>query len=338
MNACLFSETGIKVWILFSLYDKIETAVFQTISEENRLATQAQGGSNLAIDAVSKLFGKNREDDPPDQVLNIGLDLLSPNPFQPRKQFDSVQMEELSRSITEIGVIQPIVIRQAGDGYQIVAGERRWRAAKLAGLTTIPSIIRNFSDREMAEIALVENLQRADLNYFEEAEGYRRLIEDFHMTQAELATRIGKTQPSISNKLRLLQIDPDVKDNIMVELLTERHVSALLKLKTACEQNWVLKEIYENELNVNDTEHLIAEYLAGRIAVVREPDEDGTEEDEKREKKQTIRRVFSDMRIYVNTIKAAVSSIIEAGVDAKVEQTETEESIQLTVTLPRIRK
>ena len=292
----------------------------------------------MAIDAVSKIFGKQKSSETSSQIINLQLEQLSPNPFQPRKQFEPIQMEELSRSIAEMGVIQPIIVRQIDDRYEIVAGERRWRAAKMADQTVIPAVIRNFTDREMAEIALVENLQRADLNYFEEAEGYRKLIEDFRLTQENIASRVGKSQPTIANKLRLLKIDPDVKEKIMVELLTERHVRTLLRLKTPEEQIAILKEVYENEMNVSDTEHLVSEYLAGRVVIDNNPQEEIDSVDGTGEKKQNIRRVFSDMRIYINTIKAAVTTILESGVDVKMEQIETDDDIQLTITIPRIKK
>lgn len=292
----------------------------------------------MAIDSVSKFFGKGKNEDSPDQVLEINLGLLNPNPFQPRRQFDQNQMDELSRSIAEIGVIQPIVVRKTKDLYEIVAGERRWRAAKMAGQSTIPAVVRSFSDREMAEIALIENLQRADLNYFEEAEGYRKLIEDFHVTQEDLAKRMGKSQPTIANKLRLLRIDPVVKDKIWVDILSERHVRALLKLQNPEDQLIILKEIYENELTVKDTESMIVEFLEGRL----KPGEDAKTEDmaegEKTEKKQNVRRVFSDIRIYINTIKDTVNTILDTGVNIKMKQEETDEGVTLTITIPRLTK
>ncbi len=293
----------------------------------------------MAIDSVSKFFGRNKAEEASDQVLSLDLNLLQVNPYQPRKQFDPIQLEELSRSIAELGVIQPIVVRQSGDKYEIVAGERRFRASKMAGLAVIPAVLRNFTDREMAEIALVENLQRADLNYFEEAEGYRKLIEEFHLTQEDVAARVGKSQPTIANKLRILKIDPIVKENIMVELLTERHVRALLKLRSSEEQLLILKEIYEKELNVKDSEYLITEFLEGRV-VISEGHEDGSENDETEpaQKQPRIRRIFADMRIYVNTIKAAVTTIEESGIDVKMDQTETDDFIQLTITIPRAKK
>lgn len=290
----------------------------------------------MAIDTVAKLFGKSKPEEN-DQILSLELASLQPNPYQPRRQFDPIALEELSRSIGELGIIQPIVVRQIGDNYEIVAGERRCRAAKMAGLLKIPAILRSFSDREMAEIALVENLQRADLNYFEEAEGYRRLIEEFNLTQEEVAARVGKSQPTVANKLRILKIDPFVKENIMVELLTERHVRALLKLNTAEEQLVILKEIYENELNVRDSEELISDYLQGNVVLGQDlPEGEAMEEDRGEvEKRQRIRRVISDLRIYINTIKAAVTTIEESGVDVAFQQNETEEAVELTIIIPK---
>ncbi|MCL1848996.1 MAG: ParB/RepB/Spo0J family partition protein [Clostridiales bacterium] len=292
----------------------------------------------MAMDAITNLFNIGKAEGALDQILYIDLDLLDTNPFQPRKSFDEIQMEELSRSIAELGVIQPIVVRQVEDHFQIVAGERRWRAAKKAGLSTIPSIIRQFSDREMAEIALVENLQRADLGYFEVAEGYRKLIEDFHLTQEEVATRVGKSQPTVANKLRILKIDPEVKELIMVDLLTERHVRALLRLQKPSDQVLILKEIYERDLNVKDTEELITDYLEGRAIIIGDEESPGEEEDNGEPRRQTIRRVFSDTRIHINTIKAAIAQIIESGVDVTIDQTETDDHVRLTITIPRIKR
>ena len=283
---------------------------------------------------MANFFNRNKADDLHEQVIQIDVERIRPNPLQPRKQFDPMQMEELSRSITENGVIQPIIVRQAGEIYEIVAGERRLRAAKMSRLATIPAIVRQLTDRDLAEIALVENLQRADLSFFEEAEGYLRLIEEFHMTQEEVAEKVGKSQPTIANKLRILKIDPIVKENIMVGLITERHVRALLRLKTTEEQLLILKEIYENELNVKDTEQLITAFLEGRLEIVKENEiEDGSESAE--QGKQTIRRMFSDYRIYINTVKAAVETIRNSGIDAKMDQEETDESLQITITIPK---
>jgi len=290
----------------------------------------------LAKDTISKFLGFSRESDPVvDQVMDLDIDKLVPNPFQPRKYFDTIQLDELARSIRELGVIQPILVRSRGEVYEIVAGERRFRASQRAGLKQIPAVIREFSDRELAEVALVENLQRADLSYFEEAEGYRKLIEEFSLTQEEVAQRVGKSQPTIANKLRILKLDPAVRENVMVELLSERHIRALLKLNTPNDQLMILKEIYEHELTVRQTELLIEDYLAGKTILT---EEEIHMEDAPPEKRQRIKRIFRDMRIYINTIKSAVATIEEAGLPIKMTQTDHDDYIEVTIQLPRIKK
>lgn len=284
-------------------------------------------------ESLSKFLGFGRDSGSnQEQVVKIPLDKIQPNPYQPRKHFDATQLEELSRSIKEMGLIQPIVLRGVGDRYEIVAGERRFRASQMAGLSHIPAVVRAFTDLEVAEVALVENLQRADLSYFEEAVGYERLIKEFSLTQEEVAQRVGKSQPTIANKMRLLKLDAVVRENIMVELITERHLRALLKLKTPEEQLLILREIYQNELNVRETDQLVDEYLKGNISFR----EEETSEQEP-EKKQRIRRVFKDMRLYLNTIKSAIHTIEEAGLPVKMTQADHEEYIELTIRLPRIK-
>lgn len=284
-------------------------------------------------ESLSKFLGFGRESGSnQEQVMKIPLDKIEPNPYQPRKHFDPIQLEELSKSIKEMGLIQPILLRRLGDRYEIVAGERRYRASQLAGLSHIPAVVRAFTDLEVAEVALVENLQRADLSYFEEAVGYDRLIKDFSLTQEEVAQRVGKSQPTIANKMRLLKLDPVVRENVMVELITERHLRALLKLKTPEEQLLILREIYQNELNVRETDQLVEEYINGNISF----QEEDVDEQEP-EKKQRIRRVFKDMRLYLNTIKSAIHTIEEAGLPVKMTQSDHEEYIELTIRLPRIK-
>jgi len=298
----------------------------------------------VGIDALSGIFGRNRREEGEtqhDRVLYLSLDLLSPNPFQPRKVFDQDQLNELSRSIAEKGILQPIIVRQAGDdSYEIIAGERRWRAAKQAGFSSIPAIVRECHDYELAELALIENLQREDLNYFEEADGYYRLIKEFNLTQDEVARRVGKHQSTIANKLRVLRVDAAVKEQIMTDVISERHVRALLKLKTAEDQLLVLKEIYNNELNVKHTEQLIESYLDGLISLGGGDDASGDAdvEGQTESKGQTITWVFSDMRIPINTIRAAVASIQSSGVEISFNQETTEDEIKLVITMPRIKK
>jgi ParB family chromosome partitioning protein len=300
---------------------------------------KAEGeGRFLAKDTFSRFFGINKPapDEKHEKVVNIELGQIRPNPYQPRKHFDSNQLEDLTKSILEMGVIQPITVRKKGDYYEIVAGERRYRASLQASLSTIPAVVREFTDVEVAQIALVENLQRADLNYFEEAEGYRRLIDDFRMTQEEVATRVGKSQSTIANKLRILRIDPKVRENIMVELLTERHVRALLKLRDSAQQLMVLKEIYEQDMNVRQTEILIEDVLANEGAEL--PDGEDVLAGMTPKNRQRIIRVIKDIRIYLNSIKAAVQTIEEAGIQVKMAEKNYDDYVEILIQIPKTRR
>lgn len=260
-----------------------------------------------------------------EHVQEIEIANIKANPFQPRKHFDSLQLEELAKSISEYGVIQPIIVRRSGQGYELVAGERRLRASQILGLKKIPAIVRNLSDKDIAEIALIENLQREDLNYFEEAEGFRRLLQDFDLTQEEIAKRVGKSQSTIANKLRLLKLDPEVKENISPEIITERHARALLKLPSAAMQIEALKEIYEKELNVRETDLLVDQLLISKADI------------KQREPGKKIVRIFKDMRIYINTIKQAVSAIEAAGLNVEMTETNHEDYIEVVIQIPKIR-
>lgn len=191
------------------------------------------------------------------QVVYVQLDKIVPNAYQPRKYFDREALEELSLSIKEYGVIQPITIRRIGSVFEIVAGERRWRASKLAGLKKIPCAIVDITDTESAEIALLENLQREDLNFIEEAEAYYNLIHDHKFTQEQLAEKMGKKQSTIANKLRILKLTSIVRRKVLEGNLTERHSRALLSLPSEELQIRVIDEVVEKDLNVKSTEELI---------------------------------------------------------------------------------
>jgi ParB family chromosome partitioning protein len=270
-----------------------------------------------------------------EQVLEIELAQIKPNPFQPRKNFDPDQLASLSKSILEMGVLQPIVVRKKEDYFEIVAGERRYRASLNAELPTIPALVREFSDLEMAEISLVENLQRADLNYFEEAEAYQRLINEFSLTQEDVALRVGKSQSTIANKLRILKIAPEVRKNIMVDILTERHVRALLKLPEASMQLEALKLIYENDMNVHQSEILINDMITDEKSILQPEDPLSKVPPENRRK---IIRVFKDIRIYLNSIKAAVQSIEEAGIQVKMSEKNFEDYVEVMIQIPKTKK
>jgi ParB family transcriptional regulator, chromosome partitioning protein len=189
-----------------------------------------------------------------DELIEVGISQVEPNPNQPRKSFESSSLDELAASIRSSGVIQPIIVREVGDGYQLIAGERRWRAARQAGLDRIPAIVREASDAESLELALVENLLREDLNPMEEAEGYSHLLARFGWTQEQLAQRIGRDRTSIANALRLLRLPEAIQADLRERRLTMGHARALLALSTASDQLQLRDQILANDWSVRTTE------------------------------------------------------------------------------------
>ncbi len=250
----------------------------------------------------------------------LPLSLICANPDQPRKVFEDQELTELCDSIREFGVIQPIVVKKETDGsYSLIAGERRTRAAAMAGLSRIPAVVREADDRDSALIALVENVQRENLNYIEEAAAYKRLMEEYGLTQAEISRKVGKQQSTISNKVRLLTLPLDVQLELSRHQLTERHARALLKVENPQHQKQLLKRIVEHNLNVKQSEKLIEDFLAKR-------------EEEKR-KGEKLR--FINYRIYINTIKKAFSSIQEVERDAAYYQEDKGDYYELKIIIPK---
>jgi ParB family chromosome partitioning protein len=273
-------------------------------------------------DHITKIFGISNDIDK-NEIKNLDLESITPNPFQPRRVFDNTQLEELAQSIKDFGVLQPILVRKIGTGYELVAGERRFRASQLAGLKTIPAIVKNLSDKEIAEMALIENLQREDLNYFEEAEGYARLMKEFGITQDEIAKRMGKSQSTIANKLRLLNLPENVRKEISINVITERHARALLKLEDEKLQLHALNAIYTKNLNVRQTDELVEQLLI-------------TNEKQANEKnKRKMKKIFKDMRLYLNTIRSAVKTIREAGLEADINENDYDDYLEVVIRLPK---
>jgi ParB family chromosome partitioning protein len=192
-----------------------------------------------------------------DSLVDVALDQIEPNPNQPRKSFESSSLEDLAASIKSSGVIQPVIVRRAARGYQLIAGERRWRAARLAGIERIPAIVREATDAESLELALVENLLREDLNPMEEAEAYRNLLTQFNWTQEQLAQRIGRDRTSVANALRLLRLPDKIQDDLRAGRLTMGHARALLALTTTAEQLKLRDEILAHDWSVRATEDSI---------------------------------------------------------------------------------
>lgn len=250
----------------------------------------------------------------------ISVDLILPNIYQPRKYFDEESLEELAQSINIYGIIQPLSVRQLGENkYELVAGERRLRAAKKAGLKEVPVIIIDISDGESAAIALLENLQRENLNFLEEAEAYFNLIKDHSYTQEKLAEIIGKKQSTIANKIRLLKLEPEVRDILLKNNLTERHARALLKLPNIDIQKKILTMVIKRSLNVKKTEELIEKELSKII------------KDKNDSTKKRIKGIFSP-RVYINTVKQVFDKY---GLNAEYTSKNLDDRIQITITIPK---
>lgn len=191
------------------------------------------------------------------EIIEVSLDDIIPNRFQPRLSFDEEALNELAKSIRQHGIIQPLVLRKVGNKYEIIAGERRYKASFIAGLTKVPAVIIDLNDNESAEVAIVENIQRKNLSALEEAKSYKKLLDRGYLTQEELATRMGKTQGAISNKLRLLNLSNEVQDALLNNEISERHARSLLKIENEEDQVEVLRTIIRERLNVRDTDKLI---------------------------------------------------------------------------------
>lgn len=250
----------------------------------------------------------------------VSVDLILPNVYQPRKHFDEESLEELAQSINTYGIIQPLSIRKLGeDRYELVAGERRLRAAKKAGLTEVPAIIVDITDRESAAIALLENLQRENLSFLEEAEAYYNLIRDHSYTQEKLAELIGKKQSTIANKIRLLKLETEIRNILLENNLTERHARALLKLPTADLQKRVLNIIIKKSLNVKRTEELIEKELS---KIIKDKNSTG---------RKKIKGIFSP-KVYINTVKQVFDKY---GLSAEYKSKDLDDKIEITITIPK---
>ena len=225
----------------------------------------------------------------------IKLSLIEPNREQPRKKFDEEALQELSDSIKQYGIIQPLVVKKNADYYEIIAGERRWRAAKMAGLKEVPVIIKEYTDQEIVVISLIENIQRENLNPIEEAIAYKRLLDEFHLKQEEVAKRVAKSRTTVTNSLRLLKLDEKVQQMVIEEKLTSGHVRALLAIEDKNAQYNIAKKVYDEKLNVRDTEKLVKLVLSPKAPKVK--------------KKLTHEEIYHDMEERMKEIFGSKVSI-----------------------------
>lgn len=258
------------------------------------------------------------------EIKYIQLDKIRPNPYQPRRSFDSVALEELASSIKEHGLMQPITVRIIGDTYELIAGERRLKASKLIGMEEIPAVIATASNQDSAILALIENLQRENLNFLEESQAYYDIMTDHGYTQQQLAKSLGKNQSTVANKLRLLKLPEDVMKKILEHKLSERHARALLKLQDKDLQLQAIDYIVERELNVKRTEELIEKMLM----------ELSQEKKIKKEKNKKIKMFLKDIRLFTNTITQAVDIMQQSGIDAKYTMQEAPDGYEIKIKIP----
>ncbi|GIM28975.1 nucleoid occlusion protein [Clostridium polyendosporum] len=254
-------------------------------------------------------------------VIEITVDKIIPNTYQPRKSFNKEALEELSESMKTYGIIQPLTVRKRGEVFELVAGERRLRAAKIADLTTVPCTVVDITDSQSAQVALLENLQRENLNFIEEAEAYYNLIQDHHLTQEQLALRLGKKQSTIVNKLRLLKLSLEVRKLCLDNNLSERHAKAVLSLPTEKLQLKILRKVIKEGINIKNTDMLVNKEilkLNGKQLV----------KDERRK----ITGVFS-AKIYVNSIKQMFDKF---KIPAEYKSKDCGEYVQIIVNIPKI--
>ncbi|MFV0315314.1 MAG: nucleoid occlusion protein [Anaerotignum sp.] len=257
-------------------------------------------------------------------VYQLPIEKIRPNPYQPRKYFNITALEELAESITAYGILQPLTVRKMGGGYyELVAGERRLRAADMAGLKTVPAILLQVSDSDSAILAFIENIQRQNLSFLEEAEGYRNMMEDYGLTQEELASKLSKSQSAIANKLRVLKLEESVKKELLDHNFTERHARALLRLPDEQTRLMVMAQMIREEMNVKRTEELVERTLE-------EMRQRYADKGMRREK-----RYITDFRLFTNTIKQSLEVIRRSGVDVVYEDTQNEEECEIVI---RIRK
>lgn len=258
-----------------------------------------------------------------DEIREIDINKIKLNPYQPRREFEENALEELSMSIMKYGLIQPITVRETrAEEYELIAGERRLRAGINAGFEKIYARVMRVTGTESAVLALIENIQRENLDYMEEAEAFSMLISEHGLTQEELAEKIGKNQSTIANKIRILKLSPEIRALLKENNLTERHARALLRLNDEKLRKKALNTIINRGLNVAKTDLLIEEILEG-------------EENKKEKRSPHEIRIFKDIRIFTNTIKQAVDMMQKSGIDAESLKSETEDYIEYKIKIPK---
>ncbi|WP_369297510.1 ParB/RepB/Spo0J family partition protein [uncultured Neglectibacter sp.] len=266
-------------------------------------------------DGGRQMFSKDKL-----KLMRLPVSKIQPNPSQPRKEFGADELQSLAQSIRENGLLQPVTVRKESGVYYLVAGERRLRACRLAGLPSIPALLMDCEQEDSAVLALLENLQRKDLQMFEQANAIVNLLREWQITQQEAARKLGMSQSYLANKIRLLKLSPEEQEEILEHGLTERHARALLRIDDMTLRQRVLRTVIDKKLNVTKTEELVAAVLKPKQI------------------RGKARRTFvaKDIRLFINTIDHAVDAMKTAGIEAQSEKKETEEYIECTVRIPKL--
>lgn len=261
---------------------------------------------------------RKKESNEVGKVLSLPVELIYPNPHQPRRRFSADGLKELAESIRELGVLQPLTVRPLAKGWELIAGERRLRAARMAGLSAVPCIVTEVDDVHSSLMALVENLQRRDLDFWEEALALSQLIGTYHLSQEECARRLGKSQSAIANKLRLLRLSTPCLCLLRDHGFTERHARALLRLEDPATQERAAQWVVEHDLTVSKTEDYVEQLLSQASRPRRRP---------------TF--ILKDVRLFLNTVDRGLSMMKSAGVHAQCGREDTEDAILLTIRIPK---
>ncbi|MGM0445808.1 MAG: ParB/RepB/Spo0J family partition protein [Bacillota bacterium] len=251
------------------------------------------------------------------KIKQIDTNKIKPNPHQPRTNFNQENLEKLAESIKNFGIIQPLIVRKKDKGYQLIAGERRLRAAKLINLKKVPAIINDYQEEEIAEISLVENIQRQDLNFLDEALAYYSIMNQFGLSQTELGEKVGKNQSTIANKLRILKLPEEILALIRKYALSERHARALLKLDDKQKQIEFIKKASKDSLSVREFNKLVDKFL-----------KKSTEE-------KQVKTYYKDVRLLKNTLNSAIDQIRKAGIEVEVNQEEKSNYIMYNIKIPK---
>ena len=260
------------------------------------------------------------------RLVEVNVASIHPNPYQPRATFDEESIAELAQSIQQVGLLQPLLVRKVDDGYELVAGERRLRAVTSLGMEKVACIVQqDIEDESSAMMALIENLQREDLHYLEEAQCYQKLLETYGLTQEELANRLGKSQSSIANKLRLLKLSDEVKAAMTEKRLSERHARALLKLTDDKQRLDAVERIAEKGLSVKETEQMVEKTL----------NEAYDEKQDGAKPRPKLMRIVRDYRLFMNTINQAVNQLRESGMTVEVEQSDRADGVDIKISVTR---